>query len=38
MSGLEEISDKIRNMMFVLSFHPELSALRKIRSELITLS
>jgi hypothetical protein len=28
-SGLDEISGKIRNMMFVLSFHPHHAALRK---------
>ncbi len=38
MSGLEEISDKIRNMMFVLSFHPKHSMLKGMRSELLKLS
>ncbi len=38
MSGLEEISDKIRNMMFVLSFHPKHSVLKRMRSELLKLS
>ena len=37
-SGLEEISDKLRNMMFVLSFHPNHSALREIRKEILKLS
>jgi hypothetical protein len=37
-SGLEEISGKIRNMMFVLSFHPNHAALREMRSELLKLS
>lgn len=38
MSGLDEISSKLRNMMFVLSFHPKHSALREIRKELLKLS
>ncbi len=37
-SDLEEISSVLRNMMFVLSFHPKHSALRKMRSELFKLS
>jgi len=37
MSGLEEISGKIRNMMFVLSFHPNHSVLKGMRSELLKL-
>ncbi len=37
-SGLEEISGKIRNMMFVLSFHPNHSMLKEMRSELLKLS
>jgi len=37
-SGLEEISSKLRNMMFVLSFHPKHSALREIRKEILKLS
>jgi len=37
-SGLEEISSKLRNMMFVLSFHPKHSALKEIRKELLKLS
>jgi hypothetical protein len=38
MSGLEEISGKIRNMMFVLSFHPNHLLLKEMRSELLKLS
>ena len=38
MSGLEEISSALRNMMFVLSFHPAHRALRQMRSELLKLS
>ena len=38
MSGLEEISGKLRNMMFVLSFHPNHSLLKEMRSELLKLS
>jgi hypothetical protein len=37
-SDLEEIRGKIRNMMFVLSFHPKLSALAHMRDELLKLS
>jgi hypothetical protein len=37
-SGLEEIASALRNMMFVLSFHPKHSALRQMRSELLKLS
>jgi hypothetical protein len=37
-SGLEEISSRLRNMMFVLSFHPKHSALKEIRKELLKLS
>jgi hypothetical protein len=37
-SGLEEISGKLRNMMFVLSFHPNHSVLKEMRSELLKLS
>lgn len=37
-SDLEEISSAIRNMMFVLSFHPKHSALAQRRSELLKLS
>jgi sporulation-control protein spo0M len=38
MSDLEEISSVLRNMMFVLSFHPKHSALRHMRDELLKLS
>lgn len=38
MSGLEEISGRLRSMMFVLSFHPKHSALKEMRSELLKLS
>jgi hypothetical protein len=37
-SGLEEISSKLRSMMFVLSFHPKHSALKEIRKELLKFS
>ena len=37
-SSLKEISGKLRNMMFVLSFHPNHSALKEIRNELLKLS
>ncbi|XHH07739.1 MAG: hypothetical protein ACFCUE_09155 [Candidatus Bathyarchaeia archaeon] len=37
-SGLEEISSALRNMMFVLSFHPRQSGLRQLRSEIVKLS
>lgn len=37
-SGYEEISGKLRNMMFVLSFHPNHSALKEIRKELLKFS
>ncbi|MGD6806314.1 MAG: hypothetical protein ACQCN4_05085 [Candidatus Bathyarchaeia archaeon] len=37
-SDLEEISSVLRNMMFVLSFHPKHSALARLRSELLKLS
>ncbi len=38
MSGLEEISSKLRSMMFVLSFHPKHSVLKEMRKELLKLS
>ena len=38
MSGLEEISNKLRNMMFVLSFHPNHPALKEMRKEILKLS
>jgi hypothetical protein len=34
----EEVYAKIRNMMFVLSFHPKFSGLKSIREEVIGLS
>jgi hypothetical protein len=37
-SNLDEISSKLRNMMFVLSFHPKHIALRGIRKEILKLS
>jgi hypothetical protein len=37
-SDLGEISSALRNMMFVLSFHPKHTALRQMRSELLKLS
>ena len=37
-SGLEEICNVLRHMMFVLSFHPKHSALAKMRSELLKFS
>jgi hypothetical protein len=37
-SDLEQISSTIRRMMFVLSFHPEHSALRHMRKEILKLS
>jgi tRNA U34 2-thiouridine synthase MnmA/TrmU len=37
-SDLQEICATLRNMMFVLSFHPKNSALRQQRKELMRLS
>jgi hypothetical protein len=37
-SDIEEICTKLRNMMFVLSFHPKHSALRQVRKEIMRLS
>jgi hypothetical protein len=37
-SDLEEIGSALRNMMFVLSFHPNHSALRQMREELLKFS
>ena len=37
-SNVEEICTKLKNMMFVLSFHPKHSALRGIREELTEFS
>jgi hypothetical protein len=36
--GSEEISSKLRRMMFVLSFHPRHSALKRMRPDLIGFS
>ena len=36
-SGLQEISNALRQMMFVLSFHPKHLALAQMRSELLKL-
>jgi hypothetical protein len=38
MSNLEEITSAIKNMMFVLSFHPRQTSLRSLRSEIVKLS
>ena len=38
MSGLEEISDALRKMMFVLSFHPKHLVLRQMREDLLRFS
>jgi hypothetical protein len=37
-SDLQEISSALRNMMFVLSFHPRHTALRHMREEIVKLS
>ncbi len=37
-SDLEEISSALRNMIFVLSFHPRHTALRQMRKEIVKLS
>ena len=37
-SDLDEICSALRNMIFVLSFHPKHSALRHMRKEIIRLS
>ena len=37
-SDMQEIYTTLRNMMFVLSFHPKYSALRQIRREIMQLS
>jgi hypothetical protein len=36
--GMQEICAALRNMMFVLSFHPKHSALKQVRKEIIGLS
>jgi hypothetical protein len=38
MSNLDEISSVLRNMMFVLSFHPRQTSLRSMRNEIVKLS
>ncbi len=38
MSGQEEVCAAIRNMMFVLSFHPKHAVLAGLRSEVLKLS
>ncbi len=38
MADFEEISSALRNMMFVLSFHPQHNTLRQMRSEIVKLS
>ena len=38
MSDLKGICSALRNMMFVLSFHPKHSVLRQMRAELLKLS
>ena len=37
-SDMQEVYTALRNMMFVLSFHPKHSALKPIREEIIQLS
>lgn len=37
-SGRHEISDALRNMMFVLSFHPKHSVLKQRRAEIMRFS
>jgi hypothetical protein len=37
-SNLEEICMRLRNMMFVLSFHPKHSGLRQMRKEIMQIS
>jgi hypothetical protein len=37
-SNLQEISSALKNMMFVLSFHPKHSALKRIRKEIMLFS
>ncbi len=36
--NLEEISSRIRNMIFVLSFHPKYGTLKHVRQTLFTMS
>ena len=37
-SGMQEIYRALRNMMFVLSFHPKHSALKRVRKEVMLFS
>jgi hypothetical protein len=37
-SGIQEICATLRNMMFVLSFHPKHSSLKQFRKEIMQLS
>jgi len=37
-SGMQQIYKALRNMMFVLSFHPKHSALKRIRKEVMLFS
>jgi hypothetical protein len=37
-SDLQQVYKALRNMMFVLSFHPKYSALRSLRKEIIRFS
>ena len=37
-SSMEEVYMALRNMMFVLSFHPKHGALRKVRKEIMRFS
>lgn len=37
-SSMQDVSKALRNMMFVLSFHPKHSALKRFRQEIIQLS
>ncbi|MDI6905427.1 MAG: hypothetical protein QMD13_08105 [Candidatus Bathyarchaeia archaeon] len=37
-SSIEEVYEALRNMMFVLSFHPKHSALKQIRKEVMLFS
>ena len=38
MLGLDQICSALRNMMFVLSFHPKHAVLRQMRKEILKLS
>jgi hypothetical protein len=37
-SSMQDVSKALRNMMFVLSFHPKHSALKRFRQEIMQLS